>query len=85
MRYFVRNFIILFLFTSCAWAKQAVEGTIQDASTREPLIGVTVQIKGTKQGTISDVSGNFKLTASVGQTLYISYVGYKSVEWVVHS
>lgn len=85
MRYFVRNFIILFLFTSCAWAQQAVEGTIQDASTREPLIGVTVQIKGTKQGTISDVSGNFKLTASVGQTLHISYVGYKSVEWVVPS
>ena len=50
-------------------------GTITDAQ-GEPLIGVSVLIKGTSNGTITDMDGNFKIQASKGDVLEISYVGY---------
>ncbi len=50
-------------------------GTITDAQ-GEPLIGVSVLIKGTSNGTITDMDGNFKIQAAKGDVLEISYVGY---------
>ena len=50
-------------------------GTITDAQ-GEPLIGVSVLVKGTSNGTITDMDGNFKIQASKGDVLEISYVGY---------
>lgn len=42
----------------------------------EPLIGVTVLVKGSSQGTVTDVEGKFLLTANVGDVLQFSYIGY---------
>ena len=50
-------------------------GTITDTQ-GEPLIGVSVLIKGTSNGTITDMDGNFKIQAAKGDVLEISYVGY---------
>ena len=44
----------------------------------EPMIGVSVLVKGTKVGVITDFEGNFKLTAPSGATvLQLTYMGYK--------
>lgn len=50
-------------------------GTVKDA-TGEPLIGVSVLVKGTTNGTITDMDGNFSLKANKGDVLEISYIGY---------
>ncbi|HBT85666.1 MAG TPA: SusC/RagA family TonB-linked outer membrane protein, partial [Porphyromonadaceae bacterium] len=43
-------------------------------------MGATIQIKGTTQGTVTDIDGVFNLTAPAGGTLVISYVGYTTQE-----
>ena len=49
--------------------------------TGEPLIGVSVQVKGAKQGAITDFDGNFKLAnVPQGSTLVFSYIGYVTEE-----
>ena len=57
-----------------------VKGTVTDAS-GEPVIGATIQVKGTTTGVISDIDGNFVLSnVSPDATLHISFVGYKAQE-----
>jgi len=59
---------------------RTVTGQIVDES-GEPLIGVSIQIKGTTQGTITDFNGNFSIDLSDGDGVFIiSYIGYKSQE-----
>ena len=55
----------------------AASGTITDAK-GEPLIGVSVLVKGTSNGTITDMDGNFKIQATKGDVLEVSYIGYAS-------
>ena len=55
----------------------AASGTITDAK-GEPLIGVSVLVKGTSNGTITDMDGNFKIQATKGDVLEVSYIGYVS-------
>ena len=57
-----------------------VKGQVVDA-TGEPVIGVTVQVKGTTNGTITDFDGNFTLNNVPEKgILVISYIGYKTQE-----
>ena len=60
-------------------AQTQVRGTVVDEA-GEPVIGATIQIKGTSQGAITDADGSFILTAPTGGTLVVSYVGYISQE-----
>jgi TonB-linked SusC/RagA family outer membrane protein len=61
--------------------KQAVKGTVTDAQTKEPIIGVSISVVGTTQGTVSDMDGNYTLELSAGNAvLRFSYLGYKDVE-----
>ncbi|WP_448776565.1 SusC/RagA family TonB-linked outer membrane protein [Bacteroides congonensis] len=55
----------------------AASGTITDAK-GEPLIGVSVLVKGTSNGTITDMDGNFKIQAAKDDVLEVSYIGYAS-------
>ena len=57
--------------------KRKISGKVVDDATGEELIGVTIAAKGTQDGTITDVSGNFTISVSNGTILEISYVGYK--------
>ena len=52
-----------------------VKGKVVDA-TGEPLIGVSILVKGSTNGTVTDVDGNFNIEAVKGATLEISYIGY---------
>ena len=54
---------------------QRVTGNIKDAN-GEPLIGVSILEKGTTNGTVTDLDGNFLLQAKLGGVLEISYIGY---------
>ena len=57
--------------------KVTVKGVVVGVN-GEPLIGVSILEKGTTNGTITDIDGNFILTASRSASLEVSYVGYKS-------
>lgn len=62
------------------WAQQAntVEGIVTDAN-GEPIIGASIVIKGTTNGTITDLDGKFSLPNAT-DTLVISYIGYQTQE-----
>ena len=49
----------------------------------EPLVGATIKVKGTKDGTVTDLDGKFQLDAPANGTLVVSYVGYKDAEVAV--
>lgn len=61
-----------------------VKGTVLDEF-GDPLIGVSVMIKGKNAGALTDIDGNFSLKVPKGTTLDFSYVGYKSKSVVVNS
>ena len=92
----ILKFAIFFITMWCLYAPQfanatqkiddiqqlpPVKGHISDVS-GQPVIGVSIFIKGTSQGTITNVEGNFTLNASDGGTLVISCVGYASQELI---
>lgn len=74
--------ICCFLITQLSFAQTKVSGTITDATTKEPLIGVSVQVKGKVVGTITNTKGEFYFSVSTPPpfTLLISSVGYESQE-----
>lgn len=59
--------------------KKHVTGNVQDANGM-PLIGASVIIKGTNNGVITDVDGNFSLEAASNQIVVISYIGMQPIE-----
>ena len=73
---------LMLLAGQTLWAQQRqVTGIVKD-QTGEPIIGASVLEKGTTNGVITDLDGNFKLTVSnaVKAVLQITYVGYKTQE-----
>lgn len=76
-------FMALFLMNvSWAFAQLTVTGRVQSKS-GEPLIGVNVVEKGTTNGTVTDLDGNFSLRTEKGKTLVFSYIGFVAQENVV--
>lgn len=77
----------LVMLTLTAFGQAKVTGTITDAGSKEPLIGVSIQVKGKVIGTITDAKGNFSLSTStpIPFTLVISSVGYQTTEVEVKS
>lgn len=72
------------LFMLCASAvygqSRTISGTVVTSSDNEPVIGASILVKGTTNGTISDVDGSFELQVSDGAILVVSYVGLKTAE-----
>ena len=80
--------IALMLFAGISVASAApitVSGTVTQASDGEPLIGVSVLVKGTAQGTATDIDGNYTIKVEKGATLIFSYVGCQTREITVDS
>jgi iron complex outermembrane receptor protein len=63
-------------------AQEEVTGTVLDDSS-QPLPGVSIVVKGTSTGTTSDFDGNFSISASNGDVLVFSYVGFDTQEITV--
>ncbi len=60
-----------------------VTGTVVAAENKQPLQGVTVTVKGTKTGTTTDASGNFKINAGENDVLVFSNVSFTTMEVTV--
>ena len=65
---------------SVASVQQTKQATGQVSDSQGPLVGATVMEKGTSNGTVTDLNGNFSLNVKSGATLVISYVGYVTQE-----
>lgn len=59
---------------------RTISGVVKSATDGEPLIGVSVLVKETSTGAITDMDGKYSLTALTGNTLVFSYIGYKEQE-----
>ena len=86
MRIIRKNLNVLILMLSLllgnlAMAQQTVlTGKVTDKSTGESLPGVSIVVKGTTNGTITNVDGDFTLGVKRGDILQFSFVGYKTQE-----
>lgn len=61
----VVSLLLFYSYGTLALAQtNAITGCVVDADTEEPLIGVTVKILGTAQGTVTDISGNYAINVS---------------------
>ncbi len=62
-----------------AFAQKAITGQVLD-NLDEPIIGASILEKGTSNGTITDLDGNFNLSVANNATLVVSYIGYATQE-----
>lgn len=76
---------LMCLFTSTFMMGQTVSGVVSSTDDGEPLIGVTVKVKGSQKATVTDLDGRYTIAANVGDHLLFSYVGYMESEVVVRS
>ena len=77
------SFVLFFALTLSAYAQQ-ISGTVTDEN-GVPLPGATVLVQGTSNGVSTDFDGNYSISASQGDTLVFSFVGYSSQSVVVGS
>ena len=81
--------VILFLFALLSYSLisyaqvKTITGKVTDANTGEPLPGVTVVVKNTTIGTVTNFDGDFNIEVETGQTLAFSFIGYAPQEFVV--
>ena len=59
-------------------AQTKVTGKVIGGDDKQPIPSATVKIKGTNAGIVTDINGNFSLSAKVGDVLVISYIGYQT-------
>lgn len=74
--------LILFVLLTCAnsvWAQTEIKGTVTDAKGL-PLSGVSVLVKGTTNGTLTDAKGRFSVNAAGSNILVFSMIGYSEKE-----
>ena len=71
--------MMLLIVSTVMYAQTEASGTVID-ETGEGVIGATVMEKGTSNGTVTDLDGNFKLNVAAGATIVITYIGYDAVE-----
>ena len=75
-------FLLMCVPFALAQSPAKVTGKVID-DLGEPMIGVSVQVKGTASGAITDIDGNYSVNVEPGATLVFSYVGYIPQEHVV--
>ena len=69
--------LVLFTFVVSGLSAQTVKGNVKDTN-GEPIIGVTVQEKGTKNVAVTDLDGNFSIKTTGDGQLQFSYIGMKA-------
>ena len=85
----MRKLLLLNLFwvwlIPAAMAQQQVTGKVTDYSNNEGLPGVNILVKGTSNGTVTDIDGNYSLSVSSDAVLVFSFIGYETQEIPVGS
>ena len=76
------SFLVMFigLHTSVAAQNMTVSGKVTDASDGRGIPGVNIVVKGTTEGTVSDMNGQYTISVNQGATLVFSFVGYTTKE-----
>ncbi len=74
--------LCMLLFSLYSMAQQLVQGIVRD-NQGQTIPGVSVKIKGTTMGVMSDNNGRFSINANSGQTIVVSAIGYQSREFNV--
>lgn len=64
---------------SATQQKRTITGSICDVN-GDPIVGANIVVKGTTDGTVTDIDGNFSISVSSGATLVVSYIGFTSQE-----
>ncbi len=66
--------------STAAWAGGPLKGRILDKKTGEPLFGVTIQVEGTTNGTVTDFDGNYeiKVTPDAAYRVVVKYMGFQT-------
>lgn len=77
--------IVIGLAPQLGWGQTTISGSIVDETNNERLIGATVILKGTTEGTVTDLNGDFTIQTqrSLPITLLIKFVGYQDKELVL--
>lgn len=80
----IKNYLVVcfLLLGVLAFGQEQISGTVVDDQS-QPLPGVSVAIKGTNQGTVTDFDGNYSISASLGQTLVFTFVGFDPREVLI--
>ncbi len=81
----IRHWLLFVLISCGGWVKAqfVASGTIIDAE-GNPLVGVTVEIKGTSLGTVTDLDGKYQVNVPTPSAILVfSYLGYQSAEFSV--
>ena len=68
-------FILCMIFQLTYAQKRTLTGTVRDKTTNEPLPGVTIIEKGTTNGSITDIDGNFKVSIAPESVIVVSFIG----------
>ena len=73
--------LVLFVFAAAVNAQQTtISGIVRDASNGDPILGANILEKGTSNGTITNIDGQFTIKASANSTLVVRYIGFSTVE-----
>jgi len=67
-----------------AYAPIGIQGQVRDAS-GQPIPGVTVKLKGGTAITLTNVNGQFNISANIGDVLIFSFIGYETKEMTINS
>lgn len=76
--------MLMLLLSVAAYAQNKISGQVSDVN-GEPIIGASVMVKGTTNGTITNLDGGFSLNSDSKGTLVVSYIGYKTLEMPISS
>ncbi len=85
-KHLLKNLLIaiLMLLISPAWA-QTISGKVVEDTSGEPVAGATVKVKNSSISAMTDVEGNFTISAASGSVLVVSFIGFKESEHTVTS
>ncbi len=82
-KYFLSSLFLLASISIVSAQSRTLSGTITDASNGEPLIGATILVQGTTNGTVTDFDGTYSLDVNTGDVLLVSFTGYTTKEITV--
>ncbi len=85
IRVFCIGFLLSFLSFNLYSQSITVKGTVTDGDSNEGLPGVNIQIKGTSNGTTTDIDGNYSLQLNSENILIFSFIGYANQEIPVNN
>ena len=73
-------FLLMFACPSLLFSQVKVTGTVTDKAIGEPLVGASIVVKGTNNGTTTNINGDYEIVTENGAILVFSYVGFKTLE-----